>query len=98
MNLIMRKFLIMAVFALLTGFTAIPLQAQNALLRYAENSMNWGTSAMRHHFMSRPTTASRIMKMPKKPLWPTKTSRNMTKALIGGKRQSVMRKLLEKTF
>ena len=42
MNLIMRKFLIMAVFALLTGFTAIPLQAQNALLRYADKQYELG--------------------------------------------------------
>jgi outer membrane protein OmpA-like peptidoglycan-associated protein len=32
----MRKFLIKAVFALLTGFTAFPLYAQNSLLRYAD--------------------------------------------------------------
>ena len=36
MNLIMRKFLIIAILALLTGLSALPLQAQNSLLRYAD--------------------------------------------------------------
>lgn len=43
MNLIMRKILIIAVFALLTGFYAIPLQAQNNLLRYADKQFELGS-------------------------------------------------------
>ncbi|MCL6261072.1 OmpA family protein [Aquiflexum sp. TKW24L] len=36
----MRKILIMAAFAMLTGFIAIPLHAQNALLRYADKQFD----------------------------------------------------------
>lgn len=42
MKLIMRKFLMMAVFALLTGFYALPLLAQNNLLRYADKQYELG--------------------------------------------------------
>jgi outer membrane protein OmpA-like peptidoglycan-associated protein/tetratricopeptide (TPR) repeat protein len=42
MKLIMRKILIIAAFALLTGFITNTLQAQNALLRYADKQFELG--------------------------------------------------------